>query len=296
MNPSPAATLTVLVSVRIDPVSGRATRSRADAAGVALAQQALGGLGEPRLCTAGAMPESVARDYLALGVSQLTRLPLPAQARLADVATALALACQDSPLVLAGPQGEAGMASGLLPYALAQRLQRPLVQEVIDLQRESDGSWRVVQALPRGGRHAWLLAPGRPAVLVSSARLAQREDLPQRHAWVAAQAGTLSTATATAATSPSSAPPLPPVAQGGRGLDQVQWASEPARRQRRPLAAVSTESGAARMARATGSAESARQGGLVIREGTPGEKAQRLLDHLKQLALLRPAGPGSTPG
>lgn len=291
MTPSQVANLTVLVSVRIDPVSGRATRSRADAAGVALAQQALSGLGEPRLCTAGAMPDSVARDYLALGVSQLTRLSLPAQARLADVAAALASACKDSPLVLAGPQGEAGMASGLLPYALAQRLQRPLVHEVIDLQRERDGGWRVVQALPRGGRHAWHLAPGRSAVLVTSARLAQREDLPQRHAWVAAQTGTLLTAAAEHA----SDLPLPPVAHRGKGLDQVPWEREPARKQRRPLMSVSTESGAARMARATGSAESARQGGLVIREGTPGEKAQRLLDHLKQLALLRQAEPGSMP-
>jgi type II secretory pathway pseudopilin PulG len=38
LNASPVA---VLVSVRVDPVSGRATRSRADAAGAALALQAL---------------------------------------------------------------------------------------------------------------------------------------------------------------------------------------------------------------------------------------------------------------
>lgn len=283
MKTSQAAELTVLVSVRIDPTSGRATRSRADAAGVALAQQALGPEHEPRLCTAGDMPESVARDYLAQGVSQLRQMPLPATASLADVTAALAAACDASPLVLAGSRGEAGLASGLLPYALAQRLQRPLISEVIDLQREADGGWRVVQALPRGARHAWRLEPGWSVVLVTSARLMLREDLPSRHSWTAAQAGSIQAAAQGTAA-------LPPVEQGAR------WHREPLRKQRRPLVPVSTESGAARMARATGTSESAVQGGLVIREGSAAEKAQRLLDHLNKLALVQwpPSAPGST--
>lgn len=87
--------IVVLVSVRIDPTSGRATRSRADAAAVALAQKALGEDHEPRLCTAGEMPAGVARDYLAQGVSQLTRLPVHGEATLDEVVSALASACRD---------------------------------------------------------------------------------------------------------------------------------------------------------------------------------------------------------
>jgi electron transfer flavoprotein beta subunit len=263
-----------LVSVRIDPTSGRATRSRADAAAVALAQKALGEGREPWLCTVGDMPAGVARDYLAQGVSQLTRLPVQGDAGLDDVVSALENACRDRALVITGPRAESGLGSGLLPYALAQRLQRPLVNEVIDLLREADGGWRVVQALPRGARRSWRLEPGVAAVLVTSSRLAQREDLPQRHSWVAAQAGRIVEPPAAAPASSSSR--------------DSGWRFETARKQRRPLAPVSVESGAARMARATGAAEPAGQGGTVVRDGSAMDKAQLLLDHLRRLSLVRP--------
>lgn len=266
------AELAVLVSVRIDPTSGRATRSRADAAAVALAQKALGEGRQPWLCTAGEMPADVARDYLAQGVGQLTRLPIGADG---DVVSVLEVACRGSGLVLAGPRAESGFASGMLPYALARRLQRPVINEVIDLLPQADGGWRVVQALPRGARRSWRLDAGVAAMLVASARLAQREDLPQRHSWVAAQAGRIVDAAVAA-----------PQTAASRSAD---WRLEPARKQRRPLAAVSSEGGAARMARATGSADSARRGGTVIREGSAMDKARLLLDHLRKLSLVPPA-------
>jgi electron transfer flavoprotein beta subunit len=263
--------ITVLVSVRIDATSGRATRSRADAAAVALAQKARGQGGEPRLCTVGAMPESVARDYLALGVSQITRL-LHAEDSLAGTVAALVDACRKPGLVLTGPRGESGLASGTLPYMLAHRLQRPLINEVIDLLPEPDGGWRVVQALPRGARRTWRLDAGVAAVLVTSSRLAQREDLPLRHSWVAAQEGHINNLPVN---------PRPPAQPA-----ESDWILEPPRKQRRPLAAASNESGAARMARATGSAASAKQGGIVLRDGSAAEKAQQLLNHLRKLALI----------
>jgi electron transfer flavoprotein beta subunit len=261
------------VSVRIDPTSGRATRSRVDAAAVALAQKALGEGREPRLCTVGAMPESVARDYLAQGVSQITRLR-HADPDLPTAVAALGDACRDGNLVLAGARSESGLASGMLPYLLAQRLQRPLVNEVIDLQPEADGGWRVVQALPRGARRAWRLEPGVAAVLVASPRLAQREDLPQRHAWVASQQGRIKD--------------VPLLSQAAAQAAPADWALEPSRKQRRPLAAASNESGAARMARATGSGAPAKQGGTVLREGSAMDKAQLLLEHLRKLSLVSP--------
>jgi electron transfer flavoprotein beta subunit len=266
--------LAVLVSVRIDPTSGRATRSRADAAAVALAQKALGDGSEPWLCTVGDMPDGVARDYLAQGVSQLTRMRVRGAASLGDVVSLLENPCRERGLVLAGPRGESGLANGLLPYALAQRLGRPVINEVVDLLREPDGGWRVVQALPRGARRSWWLEAGVAAVLVTSTRLEQREDLPQRHSWMAAEAGSI--------VEPVVVAPAPqPATSAG-------WSFEPARKQRRPLAPVSAENGAARMARATGSGESARQGGAVIREGSAMDKARLLLDHLRKLSLVQP--------
>jgi electron transfer flavoprotein beta subunit len=268
--------IAVLVSVRMDPTSGRATRSRADAAAVALAQQALGVHGEPWLCTAGDMPATVARDYLAQGVSQLTRLRIGSQAGLDDVVSVLEPACRGRGLVIAGARAESGLATGLLPYALARRLQRPVINEVIDLVRERDGGWRVVQALPRGARRSWRLDPGISAVLVTSARLALREDLPQRYSWAASQAGRIVDEPAMATRAAKPAP-------------QTAWHFELARKQRRPLQAASNESGAARMARATGSAESARQGGVVIRDGSALDKARLLLEHLRKLSLVDPS-------
>lgn len=272
MNATPITRLAVLVSVRIDPTSGRATPSRADAASVALAQHALGeGGGDPWLCTAGDMPAAVSRDYLAQGVSEITRLPVRSNASLEEVVAALEAPCRTSGLVLAGARGESGLGSGLLPYALAHRLQRPLIDEVIDLVRESDGGWRVVQALPRGARRTWRLDAGAAAVLVASPRLALREDLRQRYSWVAAQKGRI-VDMAAGAPEPS---------------DGVLWHHEPARKLRRPLAPVSTEGGAARMARATGAADSARQSGTVIREGSAMDKAHLLLEHLRKLSLVQ---------
>jgi electron transfer flavoprotein beta subunit len=276
MNAVKQSEIAVLVSVRIDPTSGRATRCRADAAAVALAQQALGEGREPWLCTAGDMPASVARDYLAQGVSQLTRLWVGGAAGLDEMVSVLEAACLEQGLVMAGPRGESGLATGLLPYALARRLQRPVINEVIDLVREPDRGWRIVQALPRGARRSWRLDPGVPAVLVTSARLALREDLPQRHSWAASQAGRIVDEPAMAA-------------QASKPEAQSPWRFEPARKQRRPLAAASNESGAARMARATGSADSARQGGLVIRDGSALDKARLLLEHLQKLSLVSPS-------
>ena len=100
-----------------------------------------------------------------------------------------------------------------------------------------------------------------------------------RHAWLAAQQGRIEDRRT------ASGPSAGPVAAA-----TPAWTPEPARRQRRPLAPVSTESGAARMARATGTAAPARQGGAVLNQGSAQDKARQLLEHLRKLALVPPAG------
>lgn len=276
--PRPSSAPAVLVSLRIDPVSGRATRSAGDAAAAALARQACldaGEAGAPRLVHAGRLPERVARDYLALGLPLLQQwvAPVGAAGEAADAVSLLRQACADSPLVLTGARAESGLGSGLLPYALAEALQRPLLADVIDLQREADGHWRVTQALPRGARHHWRLAPGAGAVLVTSARLAQRAGLDLRHAWASAQQGRIETLTADRGAAAAVVPAMP------------DWTTGPARRQRVALAAASRASGAERMARATGSA-APKSGGALLREGSVEDKARALLQRLQALALV----------
>lgn len=298
--PQAEAGVAVLVSLRVDPHSGRATRSQADSAAVALAQQALAGRAEPWLLSAGELPEAVARGYLALGVRRLTQLSFSPPAipavpsgptglgggpGLAQVAATLARACQRHALVLAGPRAESGPASGLLPYALGQALNWPVLDEVVDLQPETGGGWRVLQALPRGARRAWLIGPGSQAVLITSPRLRQRGDLQVRHAWAAAQAGCIETL------------PVDSLAPPPRPIPAVAWQFEPARKQRRPLAAASRASGADRMARATGAAAASSRGGVLIQEGSAQDKARLLLEHLRKLSLVAPplACPGDGP-
>jgi electron transfer flavoprotein beta subunit len=251
--------IAVLVSTRIDPVSGRATRSSCDAAAVELAARLDPA---PRLVTAGEMSEAVAREYLAIGVPTLTVLRGgPADA---NPASALAQVLGDAELVFAGARSEGGLGSGLLPYEVAHALGRPIVADVIDVQR--DGSaWIVRQALPRGARRRLRITA--PAVLV----LSERADRDTRHAFDAAQRGRIETRDAPAAT------PAPTA---------IAWQFEPARRQRRPLAARSVLSAHARMAGATGTAAGTPTAGTVLREGSAEDKARALLEHLRAQALI----------
>ena len=126
MNP----TVTVLVAPRTHPTSLRLTRCPADATAVTLAL----GLSMPvRLLCAGNMPDGVARDYLALGAPLLEVLPCADGAPLLDT---LLSGLRHAALVLTGTRSEADHGSGVLPYALAAALRRPVVTDVLSVQAD----------------------------------------------------------------------------------------------------------------------------------------------------------------
>lgn len=252
--------IAVLVSTRIDPVSGRATRSNADAAAAALALRLDP---QPLLLASADMSDAVAREYLALGVPTLTRLATPAGA---DVGDALAAAAAATPLLLCGAQAQSGLGSGLLPYQVAAALGRPLIADVVDLQVDGNG-WLLRQALPRGARRRLRVAG--PAVLV----LGERAPAATRHSWDAAQRGLILPASGETRGRAAPASPAP------------AWAQEPARKQLRPLAPRVQLSGHARMARAVGSG-AANAGGRVLKDGSVEDKARALYEHLLALGLL----------
>lgn len=253
------STVAVLVSTRIDPVSGRATRSSADAAAVAMA---LGLDPDAGLLAGGDMSEAVAREYLALGAPVLTRV---AVAPGADVGAALAAAAATAPLLLCGARAQGGLGSGLLPYQVAAALGRPLVADVVEVRRDGDG-WRLRQALPRGARRS--LRVDRPAVLV----LSERAPAATRHAFDAAQRGRIVT------------PPVAPVAPP-RGVASPGWTAEAARRQLRPLAPRQQLSGHARMASAVGTGPVG-AGGQVIKGHDVSAQARALFERLQALGLV----------
>lgn len=249
----------VLVSTRIDPVSGRRTRSATDAAAVMLALAI-----DPNamLVTAGDMPESVARDYLALGVGEITLLSgVPST----GIAQALAEATGGADLIVAGARGEGGLGSGLVPYAVAHALGRPLIADVIAIAPDANGPASVVrQALPRGARRQLRLSV--PAVLVASAKATPAT----RYAYNDALRGKVLARQAGASPSDAAMP---------------DWQLELARRQLLALAARATQSGHARMSGATGTA-SAQRSGIVLRDGSVQDKARALLDHLRAQSLI----------
>jgi len=246
--------ITVLVAGRSHAVSDRPTRSRADATAVALAL----GLNRPvRLLTAGSMPEAVARDYLALGAPVLEILACDGSA---DVASALLPSLRDVPWVLTGSRAMDEPGSGVLPYALAARLGRPLVTDVLAM--EADGAaWIVTQALPKGARRR--LRVSAPAVLAISVAA----PAMLRHSRADAMAGQIvRSAVAT---------PMPGVLPGQR---------VPATKRRKLLEARIQQSGHARM---LGAIESPATGGTVLSTGTPDTKAQAVLDYLRAHSLVQ---------
>jgi len=253
--------ITVLVAARHHAISGRPVRSRADAAAAALA---LGVSGTVRLLTAGPLPDAVARDYLALGAPLLEVLECGEGA---DIAARLLPALRDVPWVLAGTRSESehGTGStGILPYALAAALQRPVVADVLGIQAEGS-AWIVTQALPKGARRR--LRVQAPAVLVVSAAASPT----LRHSLADAMAGRI-VRKPLQATKPASTSPSAPAGQRVAGS-----------KRRKLLEARTQQSGHARM---LGAIESPSTGGAVLQAGDPHTKAQAVLDYLRTHSLV----------
>ncbi|WP_367847477.1 hypothetical protein [Rhodoferax sp. WC2427] len=245
--------ITVLVAPRSHPTSQRLTRCQADATAATVGL----GLGQPvRLLCAGPMPDSVARDYLALGAPVLEVLASTAEAPLLDT---LLPALRDVALVLTGTRSEADQGSGVLPYALAAALGRPVVTDVLRIEADGNG-WIVTQALPKGARRR--LKVQAPAVLAISAAA----PVTLRHSLADALVGKI-VRTAAAAVAPASP----------RGTLVAT------RKRRKLLEAKTVQSGHARM---LGAIESPSTGGVVLQTGSVDAKAQAVLDYLRTHSLV----------
>jgi electron transfer flavoprotein beta subunit len=246
-------TVTVLVAPRSHPTSQRSTRCQADATAATLA---LGLSKSVRLLCAGQMPDAVARDYLALGAPVVEVMACATDAPLIDT---LLPALRDVALVLTGTRSEADQGSGVLPYALAAALGRPVVTDVLSV--EADGSgWIVTQALPKGARRR--LKVQAPAVLAISAAA----PLTLRHSLADAVAGKIvrTAAVTVVTTSPSGT-------------------LVATRKRRKLLEAKTVQSGHARM---LGAIESPSTGGVVLQTGSVDTKAQAVLNYLRTHSLV----------
>jgi len=256
------AKIAVLVSARVDPVSGRATRNRNDALAATLALGLLGSAAV-RLIHVGTMTDAVARDYLALGAPTIELLE-PAAEPAPGIVPMLCEALAGTPLVFTGMRANDSYGSGVLPFELAAAMGRPLIGDVVAAEAAGP-AWIITQALPKGARRR--LKVGGPVVLAIS----PATPLPLRHSHADRMAGQVSRRRLQAG----------PTAPGALAPQEQRV---PAARRLKLLEANVAQSGHARMQAAVGSAASS--GGMVISTGSPEDKARAVLHYLRSHALV----------
>ncbi|MDI5889550.1 electron transfer flavoprotein subunit beta [Halomonas rhizosphaerae] len=256
----------VLVSVGRHPITGRARRADQDARGLELALGLERQLPGSRVSLLHAGPrgeesEAALRGYLGMGLETLTLLE---QAEGADAIPALAehLAAAPPQLVITGARAERGEGSGLLPYALAERLGWPLVNGLAAVERVENGVATLLQALPRGQRRR--LKVRLPAIVsVDGAAPVARQSAfgPARRAELEA---------------------TPVAAEPDREL--AQWQLAPARKRPKRLKVIKAASARDRFKAAAAKAEGG--GGQVLADVTPAQGAEAILKLLREEGVL----------
>ena len=144
----------VLLSAGRHPVSGKPGPPRVE---MQAARLAAGLDAEAGGLHAGPSADML-REALGRGLGRLIHLRLDAEA---DPVPALVAALRDlqPDVVLAGPRGDGGEDTGLVPYALAHALGWPLVAHAVAVEAVSEGL-RITQALAQGARrHVVARAP-----------------------------------------------------------------------------------------------------------------------------------------
>src|SRR4051812_48379212 len=225
--------IAVLLSVGSHPASGRARRAPLDAQALELALRLVESGHATRIHAlhAGNPAEPALRDYLGMGLDRLEVLetaaapgadPVPAlTARLRELAPAL---------ILTGAVAEGGEDSGMVPYLIAQALNRTLVPDIVGIDL-TDAEAALTQALPRGQRRLVEARPPLVATLHSSAHAARQS------AFARARRGTIEARPATTVQPDEflaectirpwrPRPKLMRVQRGGSALDRMKAATE----------------------------------------------------------------------
>jgi len=258
---SSALTVAALISAGRHPVSGTPRACRVDAVAMAIGRRIAGDA--LRVVHAGSAEEPSLQDYLALGAGTIEVLPLGPGI---DAAPALANYLQNVEIILTGSNAEFGAGSGLLPYAIAEALERPVVANALDvrLARNADAGWNaeIRQFLPKGQRRR--VACSLPLVV----SIHPRAPVELKYAYARRMSGRIDVAP----DQEMAAPLLPP-----------EWVVETASRRPVRLKAQDGKSAHARMQSAI---VSEAKGGVVAFEGTTVDKAQVMLNYLREHRLV----------
>jgi electron transfer flavoprotein beta subunit len=255
MNSAPLA-VAVLVSAGRHPVSGIARYCRGDAIAMALGHKLVGE--QLRVVHAGKADDPALADYLALGANRIDVLPVPENH---DPVQQMASHLETCDVILTGARAENGFGSGLLPYALAHLLRRPIVTNVLDVVVDQN-ELNIRQFLHRGQRRG--LAAKVPVILA----VHPLASVELSYAYARRVAGRI------VAEQPIRAPQ--PDAQSA-------WTIAPENRRPIRLKAQETKGGHARLQSAIASEA---KGGVVAFDGSPVDKAQIVFNYLRDHHLI----------
>ncbi|KTS25626.1 electron transfer flavoprotein subunit beta [Methylobacterium indicum] len=262
--------IAVLLSAGRHPVSGAPVLPRLEAQAIRLAV-GLGAAGEVVGLHAGPEAAAVA-DGLGQGLTRIEHLPVPAEA---DPVPALAarLAVLQPDLILAGRRGQGGPETGLIPYALAEALDLPLIPDVVGLAPEATGGLSLDQSLGRGARRRVVIAGPVLATVHPDA------PAPLAYAYGRARRGALEPV---AVAPVAVADPAP--------IDAVE--ERPYRRRPKLVKGAPAGGSAAERLKAATGESGASSGGRLLVAPDPDEAAREILAYLRQVGVL--AAPRAT--
>ncbi len=256
--PAKLMRIAVLVSVGKHRVSGASCYSRNDALALETGRRLAHELGARLdVLHAGNAADPALEDYLALGAPGIEVI----ECREGDDASeALARRLRGTALVITGTRAEGAYDTGMLPYRLAAELGCTLVDSALDVAVEGEHV-TVTQFMPKGVRRR--VQAALPAVIAVHPQASAKP----RYAYARIPEGSI----------------VPDASPVRRDPEAPQWRIAPAQRKPVKLVAAEKRSGHARMLMAT-TTES--RGGNVVIEGTSVEKAQVILDYLREHRLV----------
>lgn len=242
--------IAVLVSAGRHPSSGKPRHCRNDSLAL---QLGLNLASELKVLHAGKADNSALQDYLALGARKIEVI-----SSTDNIVENLAAQLENIDLIFTGTRAENGEDSGLLPYLLAAKLSLPLVAGALEVSLNAD-HLEVLQFLPKGQRRRVMVKL--PALVV----VHPLAPVQLRYVHAQQKLGAITT-----------------LSCKNSGANTPQWRAE---KMRNPikLSAKFTQTGHERLMSAISSKN---KGGTVVNEGNSVEKAQVILDYLREHQLI----------
>jgi electron transfer flavoprotein beta subunit len=248
--------IAALVSTAKHPNSGAARHCRNDSLAMTIGlilSEATNA--QMQVLHAGKPDKPALADYLALGAKQIDVIETET-----DIVENLAAHLKNTDLILTGSRAESGDASGLLPYLLEAKLNLPLVANALEIKLAADGI-EILQFLPKGKRR--LVSVKLPAVVVVHPLV----TLDLHYAFAKQMTGKI---VALGAIQPTK-------------ISKIKTQTKIVNRKPIKLKAPEHKSGHERLFAAISSEN---KGGTVVNEGNSVEKAQVILNYLREHRLI----------